>query len=303
MTSDSPMVRDGEAAAWQARYWTSRDGLSLYYRDYAGPSDRSPLLCLPGLTRNSRDFEAFANRYAGRFRVIAPDFRGRGLSERDPQPERYLPPTYAADVLQLLDELGIDRAVFVGTSLGGLVTMLIAGTQPQRIAATILNDIGPELDQSGLDRIRSYVGRPVRFRDWDEAADYVSGVNRGLPASNGHDDWLRAARRLCKEDGDGIVFDYDMAIAEPFNQRNDGALTFDMWPFFRKLEGVPLLILRGELSDLLSPSGAQAMVEAQPDAELVTVPGVGHAPDLTEPEAVAAIDWLLDRLDPVGGVD
>ena len=295
MPDDSRNVRDGEAAAWQARHWTSRDGLKLFYRDYAGPSDRPPIVCLPGLTRNSRDFEAFANRYAGRFRVIAPDFRGRGMSERDPQPERYLPPVYAADILQLFDELGIDRAVFVGTSLGGLVTMLIAATQPQKIAATILNDIGPELDQSGLDRIRSYVGRPVRFRDWDEAAEYISAVNRGLPASNGHDDWLRAARRLCKEDGDGIVFDYDMAIAEPFNQRNDGAVTFDMWPLFRKLDGVPLLILRGEFSDLLSPSGAQAMLEAHPDAVLVTVPGVGHAPDLTEPEAVAAIDRLLDR--------
>ena len=295
MTDDSRNVSDGEPAAWQARHWTSRDGLKLFYRDYAGPSDRPPIVCLPGLTRNSRDFEAFANRYAGRFRVIAPDFRGRGMSERDPQPERYLPPVYAADILQLFDELGIDRAVFVGTSLGGLVTMLIAATQPQRIAAAILNDIGPELDQSGLDRIRSYVGRPVRFRDWDEAAEYISAVNRGLPASNGHDDWLRAARRLCKEDGDGIVFDYDMAIAEPFNQRNDGAVTFDMWPLFRKLDGVPLLILRGEFSDLLSPSGAQAMLEAHPDAVLVTVPGVGHAPELTEPEAVAAIDRLLDR--------
>jgi len=173
--------------------------------------------------------------------------------------------------------------------------MLIAATQPQRIAATILNDIGPELDQSGLDRIRSYVGRPVRFRDWDEAAEYISAVNRGLPASNGHDDWLRAARRLCKEDGEGIIFDYDMAIAEPFNQRNDGAVTFDLWPLYRKLEASPLLIVHGELSDLLSASGAQAMLEAIPDAELVTVPGVGHAPELTEPEAIAAIDRLLER--------
>ena len=303
MTDDSPMVRDGEAADWQGRFWTSRDGLKLFYRDYAGPSDRPPIVCLPGLTRNSRDFEDFANRYSGRFRVIAPDFRGRGMSERDPQPERYLAPVYAADVVQLLDELGIDRAVFVGTSLGGLVTMLIAPTQPQRIAATILNDIGPELDQSGLDRIRSYVGKPVRFRSWDEAAEYITEINRGLPASNRHDDWLRAARRLCKEDGDGIVFDYDMAIAEPFNQRNDGAVTFDMWPLYRKLDGVPLLILRGELSDLLSPSAAQAMVADHPDAELVTVPGVGHAPDLTEPEAVAAIDRLLDRVDPARPVD
>ena len=219
------------------------------------------------------------------------------MSERDPEPARYLPTTYAADVLQLLDELEIDQAMFVGTSLGGLVTMLIAAAQPQRIAATILNDVGPELDQSGIDRIRSYVGKPVRFRDWDEAADYVAGVNRGLPASNSHDDWVRAARRVGKEDGDAVILDYDMAIAEPFNQRNDGAApAFDLWPLYQKLEGAPLLIVRGELSDLLSESAAQAMVAAIPGAELVTVPGVGHAPELNEPEAVAAIDRMLQRL-------
>ena len=288
-------------ASWTDRHWTSSDGLNLYFRDYAGPADRTPLICLPGLTRNSRDFAELADRYAGRFRVIAPDFRGRGMSERDPQPARYLPPTYAADILQLLDELEIERAVFVGTSLGGLVTMLIATMQPQRIAATILNDVGPEIDQSGIDRIRSYVGRAVRFRDWDEAADSIAKINRDLPASNGHGDWLRMARRLCKEDGDGIIFDYDMAIAEAFNQRDDGAApAFDLWPLFKKLDGAPLLLIRGELSDLLTDATAHAMVEALADAELVTVPGVGHAPELNEPEAVAAIDRLLARVASAG---
>ena len=284
-----------KAAEWTARTWTSRDGLELYFRDYRGSDDRPPLLCLHGLTRNSRDFEAFAERYAGRFRVIAVDFRGRGMSQRDPQPARYLPTTYAADILHLLDELAINRAVFVGTSLGGLVTMLVAGTQPQRIAGVILNDIGPDLDQRGLDRIRGYVGKAVRFRDWDEAAEYIAGINLGLPASNGHDEWLRAARRVCREDDGAVVFDYDMAIAEPFNQRNDGAVTFDMWPLYRRLGQVPLLIVHGEHSDLLSAETAQAMLDAAPGAKLVTVPGVGHAPELTEPAAVAAIDDFLTR--------
>ncbi|MEO8175091.1 MAG: alpha/beta hydrolase [Sphingomicrobium sp.] len=292
MPDDSHSAREGEAAAWQARHWTSRDGLKLFYRDYAGPSDRPPIVCLPGLTRNSRDFADLADRYAGRFRVIAPDFRGRGMSERDPQPERYVPPTYAADVLQLLDELEIDRAVFVGTSLGGLVTMLIAATQPQRIAAAILNDVGPEIDQSGIDRIRSYVGRAMHFRDWDEAAEYISGVSRGLPVSNSHDDWVRAARRVGKEEGDGIIFDYDMAIAAQFKPPAETA-AFDMWPLFRPLGQVPLLIVRGEESDLLSVETAAAMIEAAPNARLVTIPGVGHAPSLDEPEALAAIDKLL----------
>ena len=293
MPNDSRPAPD-KAAEWKARTWTSRDGLELYYRDYSGSGDRPPLLCLHGLTRNSRDFEAFAERYAGRFRVIAVDFRGRGMSERDPHPARYLPLTYAADILQLLDELAIDRAVFVGTSLGGLVTMLVAGMQPQRIAGAILNDVGPELDNRGLERIRSYVGKPMRFRDWDEAADYIAAINRNLPASYGPDDWRRAARRLCREDGDAIVFDYDMAIAEPFNQP-DGAAAFDMWPLYRRLGQAPLLVVRGEDSDLLSRATAKAMLDAAPGAQLVTVPGVGHAPDLTEPAAVAAIDDFLGR--------
>jgi pimeloyl-ACP methyl ester carboxylesterase len=299
MPDDSHIDRQDESAVWQARSWTSRDGLKLFYRDYGGPADRPPIICLPGLTRNSRDFDEFANHVAGRFRVIAPDFRGRGMSERDPEPARYLPTTYAADVVQLLDELKIDRAIFVGTSLGGLVTMLIATMQPQRIVATILNDVGPEIDQNGIDRIRSYVGKGVRFRDWDEAADFIAKINRDLPASNGHGDWVRMARRLCKEDGDGITFDYDMAIAEAFNQSDDGAApALDLWPFYKKLNGAPLLLIRGELSDLLTDATAHAMVEAIPGAELVTVPGVGHAPELNEPEAVAAIDRMLQRFAP-----
>ena len=296
MPNDSPPPR-GKSALWKPRHWTSGDGLRLFYRDYAGPADRPPLLCLHGLTRNSRDFEALAGRYAGRFRVIAPDFRGRGMSERDPEPGRYLPLTYASDVLQLLDELGIERAVFVGTSLGGLVTMLVAGIQPERIAGAILNDIGPDLDTAGLDRIKSYVGKPKRFKDWAQAADYVVEVNRGLPASYGPDDWVRAAKRICRDDGDGVVLDYDMAIAEPFNrpEKPEGGVAFDMWPLYRRLGQVPLLIVRGESSDLLSRETAKAMLDAAPGAQLVTVEGVGHAPELTEPAAVAAIDDFLAR--------
>ncbi len=282
-------------ADWKGCNWVSRDGLQLFYRDYPGSSGAPPLLCLHGLTRNSRDFDAFARRHAGAFRIIAPDFRGRGMSDRDPVPARYVAPTYAADVLQLLDEIDVAEAVFVGTSLGGLVTMLIAGAQPDRIAAAILNDVGPELDQRGIDRIRTYVGKPMRFRDWNEAADYISAINGGLPASNSHADWVKAARRLCKQDGDAVIFDYDMAIAEPFTQSAD-ATAFDMWPLFRQLGKVPLLIVRGENSDLLTPETAAKMLDAAPGARLVTVPAVGHAPDLTEPAATAGIDAFLGQI-------
>jgi pimeloyl-ACP methyl ester carboxylesterase len=284
-------------ASWSDEYWTSRDGLKLHYRDYDGPTDRPPVLCLHGLTRNSRDFENLAERLAGDWRVIAPDFRGRGMSEHDPQPHRYMPPVYAADVLQLLDELKIEEAVFVGTSLGGIVTMIVAGFAPQRIAGAVLNDVGPELDKAGLDRIRSYVGKPLLFSDWDEAAEKLASKYADVHPAYGHDDWVRYAKRVARETDRGVEFDYDMAIAEPFNAMDDAtAAATDAWPLFRGLEGKPLLVLRGQSSDLFSPETAQKMVEAIPGAELVTVPGVGHAPDFDEPKSIAAVDRLLQRV-------
>ncbi len=274
--------------------WTGRDGLTLAYRDYPGRDDVPPLLCMHGLTRNSRDFQGFADRFEGRFRIIAPDFRGRGLSDRDPQPERYVPPTYAADMIELLDRLDIAQAILVGTSLGGIVAMLIAVTDPKRIAGTILNDVGPELEATGLHRIRQYAGKPVRFESWDEAADYARFIGRGLPESHGRDDWLRVAKRLFAERDGSIELDYDMGIANAFNPPEGAEQpVFDMWPLYRALGRAPLLIVRGETSDLLSAQAAARMVEEVPGASLVTVPGVGHPPDLTEPAAVAAIDSFL----------
>ncbi len=182
-------------------FHTVRDGLRLHFRDYPGPIEQPPLLCLPALTRNARDFEAFAERWSPRFRVVAVDFRGRGESDRDPDPSRYVPLTYAHDVIALLDHLGVADAVFVGTSLGGLVTMLMAVLDEDRIAAAIVNDVGPELEQGGLDRIRTYVGKDKRFATWEEAARAVAANGRGLPRHYGDDDWLRAARRLASDEG------------------------------------------------------------------------------------------------------
>lgn len=281
--------------SWTDRYWTSRDGLKLHYRDYAGPKDRPPILCLHGLTRNSRDFEDVAGRYAGDWRLLALDFRGRGLSEWDSQSERYAPPAYAQDVLELFAEVGMDEAVFFGTSLGGLVTMGIAAVAPQRIAGVMLNDVGPELDLSGIDRIRTYVGKPVKFRDWREAAATLQAKHGDVHPSYGDAEWLRYAKRVCRETGQGVEFDYDMAIADNFN-RGDTGVVADAWPFFRALAGRPVLILRGENSDLLSDAVLDRMASEIPDVEVVTVPGVGHAPDLGEPASVAALNRLLERV-------
>jgi pimeloyl-ACP methyl ester carboxylesterase len=284
-----------ERSPYADRFFATRDGLRLHYRDYPGSTDRPPLLCLHGLTRNARDFAAFAERYSPRFRVIVLDFRGRGASDYDPVPARYNPLTYAADVIGLLDQLDIREAVFVGTSLGGLVTMTIAATAPERIAASILNDVGPELDRAGLDRILAYLAQTADFGSWDEAAAALEQRHSGAFPKYRHDDWLAMARRNCREAGGRILFDYDPAIAEPF--RTTGPLPrVDLWPLFRALAGKPLLIVRGALSELLSAATAARMREAAPRAHFVEVADVGHAPMLDEPEAVAAIDHFLDKL-------
>lgn len=285
------MSRDGEEGYRDGQIIV-RDGLNLYYRDYPGPAARPPLLCLHGLTRNSRDFVELAERYSPDWRVIALDFRGRGRSDYDPLPSRYTPLTYAGDVIELLDQLAIPEAVFIGTSLGGLVTMTIAAMSPQRIAAAILNDVGPELTDAGLERIRSYVGKDTSFADWDEAARAIAHNNQGVPAHYTHDDWVTMARRVCREDGGQIRFDYDMAIAIPFHDSGP-VPTIDMWPLFRSLGRKPLLIVRGEVSDLLSDEALDKMHAAVADLKSVTARGVGHAPMLDEPEVVAAIDRFL----------
>lgn len=280
-------------ARFRDGFYTVRDGLRLHFRDYPGPNDKPPLLCLPGLTRNARDFESFAERWSPRFRVIAADFRGRGQSQFDPQPERYVPLTYANDTIALLDHLGIADAVFVGTSLGGMVTMLMAMLDEDRIAAAILNDIGPDLEDGGLERIRTYVGKDRRFSDWETMARLVAENGRGLPRHYRDEDWLRAARRLGREENGEIRFDYDMAIVEPFKAGPTPQV--DMWPLFRALAKRPLLLIRGSESDLLGADAFAKMGEEAPGAELVEVPGVGHAPDLEEPAAVAAIESFLAR--------
>lgn len=282
-------------AGFNDRYVVVGDGLNLHYRDYPGPRDKPPLLCLHGLTRNSRDFADFAERHSPSWRVLALDFRGRGMSDYDQTSDRYTPLVYAGDVLQLLDVLLLDRAIFVGTSLGGLVTMILAAMASQRIAASILNDVGPDVDRAGVDRILTYVGKDRRFRNWDDAADAIAARHASAFERYGHEDFVRMAKRNCREENGEIRFDYDMAIAEPFRKVGQGP-TVDLWPMFTALGQKPLLVVRGERSDLLTAASLAKMHEVVPAMKSVTVPQVGHAPMLDEPEAMPAIDAFLDSL-------
>ena len=283
-------------AQWTDRSFNSADGLRLHYRDYDGPRDRPPILCLHGLTRNARDFEPLADRFAGEWRVLCLDFRGRGLSEYDPDSSRYQPIVYAADVLKMLDQLGIADAVFAGTSLGGIVTMIIAGSDNERIAGALLNDIGPEVDPEGVAWIGSYVGQDIRYADWAEAAARLAKRSAVKFPRWSAEDWNRFVRRVAREGADGSVgYDYDMAIADNFKFAAQ-APQFDMWSYYRALEGRPVTVLRGALTDLLESQVAERMATEIADVELVTVPDVGHTPNLEEPESQGAIERLLQRV-------
>ena len=277
--------------------WQSADGLTLRYRDYAGRDDRPPILCIPGLTRNARDFEPVADTLAGEWRVICVDLRGRGQSDYAKDPATYTPLNYVQDISGLIEQAGLDRFVAFGTSLGGIVIMLLAAQHRDRLAGVLLNDIGPEIEAAGLARIREYVGQGRSFPTWMHAARALKDQGRDAHPDFEIGDWLGQAKRLMCVGGNGrIAFDYDMKSADPVQQQPPDAPTGDMWPAFGALAGRPILAVRGETSDILSPATLERMKAEIPEVDAVIVPRTGHAPLLTEPEAVAGIQRLLAKV-------
>lgn len=276
--------------------WESADGLVLHYRDYPGRDDRPPILCIPGLTRNARDFEPVADAFAGEWRVICPDLRGRGQSAYAKDPASYSPETYVEDLERLFEQAQLPPVVVLGTSLGGLLAMLLTRRQPSLVAAVALNDAGPVLEPAGLARVREYVGQGGSYPTWMHAARALREQAGVAHPDYAISDWLRLSKRLMRVGGNGrINFDYDMKIAEPFMAAGLLAAA-DAWPLFRGLAGRPALILRGDLSDMVSPATLRRMAQELPDADIVTVPRTGHAPTLEEPEAQAALARLLTKL-------
>ena len=288
---------------YENRYWWSNDGLRLHYRDYPGPADRPPILCLPGLTRNARDYHDLARRLSPDWRVIAIDLRGRGDSGYAKDPMSYVPLTYVQDVEALLRELDVARYVAFGTSLGGIVAMLLAGTAREKLAGLVLNDVGPEISPEGLSRIRSYVGKSNTWPTWLHAARAVAEANESVYPDFQLEDWLAMAKRLYRLNSAGrIVLDYDMKIAEPFRVPGNEAGP-DMWRALEGLKTVPTLLVRGATSDVLAASVAERMAGVLEQGDLLTIPATGHAPTLDEPAAIAAIDRLLARIaaEPASG--
>ena len=278
-------------ALWTDHYWWSGDGIRLHCRIYGGDgdSDAVPILCLPGLTRNARDFDLIAPDLAQNGPVAAVNFRGRGDSGYAKDAMSYVPLTYVQDVALLLASLKWDRFAVIGTSLGGLVAMLLAGTMAGRFAGAVLNDVGPELEAKGLDRIRAYVGSAPSQPTWLHAARQTAEINAGVFPGYDIHDWLRMVHRTHRLTPEGrIVADYDKQIAAPFRLPG-GEAGIDMWPAFDALAAHPLLIVRGAQSDILAAATAEKMLARAKDGALCTVPEVGHAPTLDEPVARAAI--------------
>ena len=284
-------------ASFEERRWRSRDGLQLYARDYrpAGTEAGLPVICLHGLTRNSKDFEDIAPVIAswGR-RVIVPDVRGRGRSDRAPDPRHYQPKIYSRDVIEMMSALGIQRAVFIGTSMGGLITMTLMAIRPAAVAAAILNDVGPEIAPEGVARILSYAGKSVEIRNWKDAAEYVRRTNGVAFPAYEDKDWQQMAQRTFRQGGGGPELDYDPAIAVAIAKLPGRIALWIAGVLFRRLaRRRPTLLIRGQLSDLISSEIADKMQRMAPRMQRIDVPGVGHAPTLSEPEAVDAIAQFL----------
>ena len=279
-------------------FYQSDDGLRLYARDYPGPSNDAPvIICLPGLTRNSKDFIALAEALQHDYRVICPDQRGRGRSQRDADASHYRPERYVQDMCTLQEILRIPRWTIIGTSLGGLMAMLMMASDGKRIAGVVLNDIGPVVDPQGLVRIASYVGRAAPVRNWDDAGEQAALTNGLAFPDYDRQAWQAMAHELYIQEGTTPVLDYDPAIAASVVA---GTASLNLWPLLEAipaLKALPMLAIRGETSDILSAETLQEMTQRWPRLTAATIPGRGHAPTLSEPAARTAIMKFLANLD------
>ncbi|NYT34309.1 alpha/beta hydrolase [Rhizobium sp. WYCCWR 11128] len=293
---------DTDADGFQERFFTSSDGLRLYARDYqpdqAVTAGRLPVICLPGLTRNTRDFHPLALLLSRDTtmprRVIALDSRGRGNSAWDENKANYNLAIEAGDVLAACEALGIERAIFVGTSRGGLILHLIAATRPDLLEAVILNDIGPVLEAEGLARIRDYLNSGRKPADWNEAGDILKENHGASFTALAEEDWREMALALYRDIGGRPVADFDPAIAEALKSIDFSQPLPDLWGQFEGLSRLPLMLIRGENTSLLSLESAGEMARRHSGMILHTAEGQGHAPLLHLGNIPTTIRVFLD---------
>jgi len=277
-------------------FYTSNDGLALYYRRYSpafsvssASSPRKTILCIPGVSRNHRDFLPLIEKLPPHFDWLLVDLRGRGNSAHDPNPANYHPATYVGDICRLLDHLELDTVDIIGTSLGGILAMMFNTLHPQRVAQVVLNDIGAFVEQSAVENIGSYLRQAHQHDNWDSVVTAIKPVYSDFFTGLSEQDWHALARRLYRERPDaGLTPDYDPALFSI-----SSATDLDLWPFFDSLIDKPTLVIRGANSGLLTPSILTQMIQVRPDLQTVTVANRGHAPFLDEPESVAAISHFL----------
>lgn len=274
------------------------DGLKLHARCFGRrASSALPVVCLPGLARSGEDFEALATALSnddGR-RVVAIDYRGRGRSGYDRNPANYSFQVELADVIAIITALDCQPAVFIGTSRGGILTMLLAAMRPAAIAGAVLNDIGPVIEPKGLMRIKGYVGKLPQPRDYEDASEILRRLFSAQFPTLSTDDWLKSAHRTFKEVDGRLVPDYDIALAKTLEGVDFEKPLPPLWPQFEALGNVPVMVIRGENSDLLSPETVDAMRARHKTLETLSVPDQGHAPLLAEVDVISRISDFVKR--------
>lgn len=285
-------------AAFESLFVTATDGLKLHARVYGKPvPGRLPLLCLAGLSRNAGDFDVLARALSAERQVIAPDYRGRGLSEWDGKWENYALPVELNDVLAVTAVLGVERCVFLGTSRGGLLTMLMSAVRPNLIGGAILNDIGPVIEGTGLARIKSYLGKLPEPKNLDEAVALLKSIGASRFPALSDDDWRGQASSIWTEKDGRLVAAFDPALTKTLEQVSFDQPMPTLWPQFDGLAAMPVMVIRGEHSDILTAGTVEAMAARRPDLDILTVPGQGHAPLLTDLPAIGRIRAFAARCD------
>ena len=266
----------------------------MAYWEWGDPMNPRVLVCVHGLSRQGRDFDALADALAGHYRVVAPDVAGRGDSDWLPDPMAYVVPTYVADMVTLLARLNAESVHWVGTSMGGLIGMGVASLKGSPITRLVLNDVGPTLEPGALQRIGTYLGQPLRWNTLEEAADYLWTISKSF-GPHTREQWLALTRHMLRTDGDGFKLHYDPAIAVPFRAVTPEMAAAGEAALWQAYDAItcPTLVLRGAQSDLLSHGTAQAMTQRGPMARLHEFEGVGHAPMFSTPEQINVVQEFL----------
>lgn len=285
-------------AGFESRFVAASDGLKLHVRVYGQPqAGRLPLVCLAGLSRNAADFDVLAREVCRTRQVIAPDYRGRGLSGWDADWQRYALPVELEDVLTVTAALGIDRAVFLGTSRGGLLTMAMAAVRPAMLAGAILNDIGPVIEAAGLARIKGYLGKLPEPETMEAAVALLKSIGAAKFPGLSETDWRRQAEGMWTMRDGRLAAAFDPALAKTLEQVDFDAPLPTLWPQFEALGAVPAMVIRGEHSDILSAETVAAMAARHAALEVLEVPGQGHAPLLADAVSIGRVAAFAARCD------